>query len=156
MSCSACNKPILPGDDTTRAHGQTFHPGCFKCGNCKSLIKGAFFYEKNQFVCTDCSQGETDKRCASCNLGIAGPIRAFKGRNYCVPCVTRLQKEEAAARKAALAPVAAEVHRVDAMNERLAHAPKSGEQKKFDYKERAQWEKEERQKAGIPEPERKW
>lgn len=52
LGCKACTKPIK--SKFVRLEGDRYHPECFKCGKCDSVLLGAFKTRNQVVFCTSC------------------------------------------------------------------------------------------------------
>src|SRR5690349_11822521 len=70
--CTKCKKDIA-GTVVTAFEKQDFHPECFCCSSCNSVldIQGFYTHEQKLF-CTNCYESNFLPKCAHCNKPIVG------------------------------------------------------------------------------------
>lgn len=81
--CVKCDKPITEVE--VKALGNIFHPDCFRCKECNSLLEGTFINVNGNPVCVAC-RASTKSKCEACKEPIQKDFTEFKSKIFHTDC----------------------------------------------------------------------
>eukprot|EP00802_Teleaulax_amphioxeia_P012165 Tamp_12203.p1 GENE.Tamp_12203~~Tamp_12203.p1 ORF type:complete len:414 (+),score=43.55 Tamp_12203:294-1535(+) len=88
--CYACKQACTETVTTAAFPDRTWHPGCFVCVQCKTLLKEGFFNKGDALYCKTCHALKFLPRCAACTEPIQGSVITTPSAKYHQACFTCL------------------------------------------------------------------
>ncbi|CAF1182863.1 unnamed protein product [Adineta ricciae] len=84
--CQQCLRAISVGKSVIY-NGKSYHPDCFRCGQCRKIMYESRFYQvDNKPCCSECHEKNFTSRCAKCDRSIVDFYTTYKGKHYHTHC----------------------------------------------------------------------
>lgn len=93
--CFVCRE-VINGSEMI-AISKHYHPQCFRCSDCATVIASKFYNREGQPVCDDCMnrvEAAKRKKCDRCSNPVTGAYVAYEGRSFhdeCFKCAECLK-----------------------------------------------------------------